>query len=335
MALPTPSKTWQISKNLGPFTSLPSLERAWKNALIGATLGAWTVVRSCGRVGGTTWTAGAADYWATDNAIVHANAGSSHAWIVLKQTGIGSNFQICLDLQNNSGGSQSVHYLFVSPSAGFTGGTTTARPTATDEINCNAKGTGQPEWTNAQDLTVAPARLNVFQSTDGECTRWSIWRNNYQTCFAAVDKPRNPVVGWTTPWVLVIAPPIYNDGQSGNLVTYAQLHDLADGRTYISNGSTRGLCYLTSEAAGGNNKAIGRLMTFGGDLDAGAFPICPIGIYCETSGVRGRLGELYDLWWGSTILNDGDHYPADATRLFVQLNDLVHAWGGGAALIKA
>lgn len=332
MALPTPSKTWQASKNLGPFTALASLERAWKDALIGFASGAWTVVMSCGRVGGTTWTAGAADYWATDNAIAHANEGTAHAWIVLKQVGIASNFQVCLNLINNSGGGGVVHMVYVSPSAGFTGGTTTNRPTATDEINCNAPGA--PEWTAAQNLATYPARLNVFQSTDGECARWSIWLNNYQTCFGLVDKPRNPVAGWTTPWAAVIASQIYNDGQVGNLATYAQLHD-APNRVTVSNGATRGLPYLTSEAIGGNNQAIGRLMSFGGDLDSGAYPICPIGIYCPTAGLRGRLGELYDLWWGSTILNDGDHYPADATRLFVQLNDLVHVWGGGTALLKA
>lgn len=334
MALPTPSKTWQYDKNKGPYTSLSDLELAWKRSLTEAASGAWTVVRSCGRVGGVTWTAGATDYWGTglSNTIAHANEGSSHAWIVLKQTGIASNFQICLNLVNNDGGGPSVHMMYVSASAGFTGGTTTNRPTATDEIACQ---TGiKPQWTDAQNLATYPARLNVFQSTDGECTRWSIWLNNLQTAFCVMDKPRNTVSGWTNPWIYVGATTYYNYATAGNFATYGFLHD-ANTRTFVGQGSTSGSVYLTSEALGGNNQAIGRVMTFGGDLDSGFWPFLPIGIYCSTAGLRGRLGELYDLWWGSVTPNDGDNYPADATRLFVQMNDLILPWGGGAALLRS
>lgn len=333
MALPTPTKTWQYDKNKGPYTSLPDLLYAWKTTLTTWGSAAWTVVRSSGKVGGSTWTAGAADYWATSNAIEAEGPGTAHSWIVLKQTGIATNFQVCFDFILDTAGWPTVVKVYVSASAGFTGGSTTARATATDEIECQDTAV-EPMWVQDFDLSVNPARLNVFQSDDGECTRWSIWVANYQTSFWLFDKPRNPVSGWTNPWVCVGASAYYGDGGVAQRGTIGFLYSAAT-QTFIAQGSTRGLCYLTCESCGSAvTQAIASLMTWTGSLDS-AYPIMPIGIFTTTTSVRGRLGEIYDLWWGSTAVNDGDHYPNDGTRTFVQLNDLVHTWGGGAALVRA
>jgi hypothetical protein len=63
-----------------------------------------------------------------DANVVGAAPGVAHSWAV--DTVHGSLGQLCTDWDSTSDGAFSVYW---SPSAGFTGGTTTARPTATDE----------------------------------------------------------------------------------------------------------------------------------------------------------------------------------------------------------
>lgn len=333
MALPVPEKTWQRSKNQGPYNSRGEVLYAWKTLLTTVASGAWTVVRSCGRVGGVTWTAGASDYWDGPSAIVGDAPGSSHSWIVLAQTALGANWQLCIDHVDHLGGLPSVMKMYVSSAAGFTGGTTTARPTATDEVDLSS-GIA-PEWCGTLPAYTGPWRLNTFISTDGECTRWLIWTANLPTAFIAIDKPKDPVSGWTDPWVVIRTGSHYNDGGPTSFATYALLFQ-ATANTVVGMPGAAANAYLTSESIGNTTTgAVGQQQTYGGDLDSGAYPLMPMGLFCVTSGMRGRLGAIYDLWWGSTTPNDGDDYPNDASRQFVQVNDLVIEWGGGAQMIRA
>jgi hypothetical protein len=48
-----------------------------------------------------------------------------------------------------------------------------------------------------------------------------------------------------------------------------------------------------------------------------------IGIASNTSTASGRHGVVYDLWWGINSYANGDTYPGDASRQFVQLGDLI------------
>lgn len=94
---------------------------AWKAFMITASPGGpgWTVTRSNN---GTTAGAG-------DNIASAADFSNANAWVVLQMPTTGR--ELCLARTGNS----TNHYwrLVYSQSAGFTGGSTSARPTATDE----------------------------------------------------------------------------------------------------------------------------------------------------------------------------------------------------------
>ena len=137
--------------------------RTVKDALIAFASTPWTMRYSCNSV-----TAGAAgdgvDRITTNANLVWASAGSAHSWIVLRQTGIATNFELLLSCEN-AHASGTTLMIVVSPAAGFTGGTTTARPTATDEVVLNAAAVA---WAAS---AVTALRWHLQQSTDGQCTR--------------------------------------------------------------------------------------------------------------------------------------------------------------------
>ena len=308
MALPTLAKTWQYNvNNLSPsqgsaLASNKRVIRLIKDAMIGFASSPWTVVSSS-----NASVANSSDNWASDTDITMDSG--AHSWIVLKQTGIASNFQICFDL--NSASSYYMTYV-VSQSAGFTGGSTTARPTATDEMVCLSSSQYS---NNAADIGL---RWSVMQSTDGECTRILICGAGSLKSIMILDKPANPITGWTNPFY-----------------TFWQIN--ATYSTYFTNyvgkiraGSTDGTINYLQE--GWNSRLASEDITWGNIANeiSGEWGMYPLGFACDTTGIRGRHGSVYDLWAGSSSVAAGDTYPADGSNQFVHFGCLIFPWNGGS-----
>lgn len=313
MALPTPEKTWLLDANV----SCPAQGSACatnryfllelKDTLIAGT-SAWAVKGSSDSA-----TAGMddVDRWVDVGDLIWGTG--NHSWIVLEQSNIATGFQICIDLGLtatvcNAG------YIYVSPSAGFTGGAINARPTATDEYSVLATTT---------DLLVLVTDtgtvLDVWRSSDGQCWRICRFSASAAIVFATIDKAKNPVAGWSAPHVV---------SWRGN-PTYAALWDSANAKTRIVGNNVS--VFLTTEGCGAN--AAGEQINVVGDVDAG-YLISPIGVLCTTAGSRGRHGQLFDLWYGPNAnVNTGDTYPNDASRQFIQVGHLVLPWDGSLPII--
>lgn len=323
MPLPVLQKSWQYNVNQAPISSHSDLLYKIKNSMVSFSSNPWTVVSSS-----NSSVANTNDNWTGSGSVVFQNNGSAHSWIVLKQVGIATNFQVLIVARRNPGGGSDVMFVLYSMNAGFTGGTTTARPTATDEQAFDSDNASLVA--NSANLASTPARLHVMQSTDGQCTRVFIYVNSIPQTMLLFDKPRNPVSGWTIPHVAMYAVQQYNSGASVAQVTYAKLNDAAD-RVKSRVGTTNFNMFLTSE--GCITSMIGEQQTFVSDLDSSAYPMLPMGLFSTTSGARGRHGELFDIYWGSTIINEGDHYPGDSSKQFVQFGDIIHPWNGSTILI--
>lgn len=318
MALPTLVKTWQFNVNNQVTTQATALITnqtqllAIKNALIGFATNPWAVRYSCdSTVAGTA--GDGVDRWASIANLVWAAAGTAHSWIILRQTGIATNYDLCIALEPTSGGGSTL-VIVVSPSAGFTGGTTTARPTATDEI-----AFAPFAWANSSNSS---ARWSVMQSTDGQCTRvMTAWSAAPQT-FLMFDKPTNTSVGWSNPSVTAV---VNNTGMTaynlvGGVTTNFKMRALSITGTQA---------YLTAEGVASNT--IPTDIVFGNianEID-GTWAMCPVGIVCTTSGIRGRHGTIQDLWLGSAARSSGDRYPASGTGLFAQFLGVILPWNGG------
>jgi hypothetical protein len=314
MALPTLAKTWQFDINQtitaqGSATATgKAIIFALKESLIGFAQNPWTVRGSSNSVAAGL---DSVDRWASTANIV--NSSSDHSWIVLRQTGIASNYEVCLDF-NSVGNNMTVA---VSASAGFTGGTISARPTATDEailVNTNA-------YMSGVDTT---HQLHVMQSTDGACTRVIVWRGSTNLCtFMLFDKAVNTVTGWTNP-CLSIMQAITSD----KAITYANL--LAGSNSY-GRYSGNFTALWTCESNGSSIfPELTNIGTITNSID-NAWSFFPIGIASTTINNRGRHGSIADLWWKPISVSDGDTFPNDANnRQFVAFGPLIFPWTNGS-----
>lgn len=329
MALPTLSKTWQFDVNNAAAAGASALITCRnylfeiKNALSGSATLPWIIASSCDGQGG------AGSFGNNDNIdrihladashIVWAAAGSKHTWIVFKQTGLDNNASFCFDCNNATAANATITF---SPAAGFDGGTATAAPTATDGITiCNST------WGGPAAATAG--KISVLQSTDGECTRVLICRSSYAVGYWFFDKIKNPTEGMSTYPLIVSTQGLSTN--TANVSTVANLSDIAKA-TYVSGyiDDTSVLYALTGE--GYASALLNETMAFA-DEDTSSWPMLEIGVYSNTAPHRGRKGEMYDMWWGSTANATGTDYPEDATCQFVQAGHIILPWlGDGTAL---
>lgn len=321
MALPSVSKTYQF--NVGQAitaqgTALATnrrILRTIKNTLIGFGTLPWTVRESCDSV-----TAGSVgdgvDRWSSDSNLVWANSGSAHSWMVLRQTGIATNYEICISCESASANGSSLT-LVVSPSAAFSGGSTTARPTATDEIALLSNAV----W-GGVGSTDSNAKIQAFQSTDGQVTRVFVHVSNTVRTYWSFTKPANAIAGWSNPSMSLAL-----GSASSGVLTYTNLNTNANGKGRV--GSTTCSFYMTGEAFGGS--MLGQQINFAGDISSN-YPISPIGLASLTTSNRDRYGTVYDAWWGADTLSEGTTYPNDASRTHVQFGVMVFPWDGSVVV---
>lgn len=319
MAIPSKTKTWQYSVNqqvLATGTNsgtAAKLLRGIKNSLIGFGLAPWATTYSCDGV--TAGTAGdGVDRWATDNNIVW-NTSGAHSWYVLRQTGIATNFELCLDCLYSSATTMNMT-IAISPSTGFSGGTTSARPTSADEIVLVSDG----YWgVYSQGATSdSNHRYHVMQSTDGAITRIIIYTSGAATGFWDFEKPAISVTGWTNPSVSTVLGS--NNGTA--VITATNLYSTANAK---GKGASEMSMFYTCESR--NNVGIFSVLNSRNDISL-EYPILPIGLESDTVSNKGRHGRLADIFYGLSIIPDGFVYPSDGTNQFVQFGNLIFPWNG-------
>jgi hypothetical protein len=312
MTLPTLAKTWQIVPSVlvgGSATQETNCDELWLaiiDALTSVADGAWTVWGSSDGIAASN--GDGANRWTIVTDLDHNTAGNAHSWIVIESaTGV----QVCIDL--NYASSSPADATIVASFGGFSeDGTTTARPTATDEVTIESS----QMWPTGSGYTY---RVHTMVSTDGEETRVLLSRNGtvYWALMAGVAANRPPLLVWDGRWV------VSRGDASTAQATYAVFRSAAPTRGVIDGAACT--FYFSGEGTAGSS--LGETMTVA-DEDTGEWPIGAIGLYCPTVGHRGRKGAVVDTWWGSTALNDGDTYPSDVSRAMIQLGDFILPWDG-------
>lgn len=326
--LPTLTKTWQFSVNnsTGATGTAIDINRTWvrtvKDAMLAFASTPWTMQYSCDSV-----TAGAAgdgvDRITTNANLVWATAGTAHSWMVLRQTGIATNYELLISCENAAANGNTI-LMVASPSAGFTGGTTTARPTATDQIVLNNPAASWGTTTNTA------IRWHAQQSTDGQCTRILSYQSGALLNATILDKPGSPVTGWSNPSASYATP-------TATALSAATLGALAGAFT-ARIGSTSAL--LSVSAEGLIASAVGASFptnTNWGNIAneiSGEWPMLPVGMISVTATVRGRHGTFQDLWTASGGANTGDTYPSGASNQFAQFGALILPWNGTAVQLS-
>lgn len=286
MSLPTLSKSWTFNCNnaiAAQGTALldnQTLILAIVNALLAS--GKWTVHYSCNST--VAGTAGdGVNRWSTPSNLVGANPGTAHSWMVLKNTNMpGGNYQIRIEIPNSIGSGALT--VARSINAGFTGGSTTTAPTATDQVVLISGTTyGGPSTDQAM-------RWSTEVSSDGQCTRVIVAGGGSLRGFWYFDQTSNPDTGTTYPagdFVGGSATVAYTPG-----LTTTQVYPISATPGTASLGYVSQLIALTSPSSINSN-----------------WPIVPAALIGTTAGVFGYLGMFQDMWVGSASVASGDSYP--------------------------
>lgn len=150
----------------------------------------WTVPGSSNSV--TAGMDGADRLSTTSNIVTTATGGAAHSWCVTKDS---LGLSILFDWSAHATDRRYAK-IYMSPSAGFTGGSITARPTATDEVAVDARDDFL--WASA-GATNSRWLLNVIQRDDGLETYAVGFKDNLAGFFWATFRADQIIPGWTLP----------------------------------------------------------------------------------------------------------------------------------------
>lgn len=363
MAYPTIQRTWQYQVNVvvaAGGTQLITAQTIWrtlKDILKGsgtwtnrngetvASLANWTVSGSSNA--GTAGMDGV-DRWTNNAALVWADSGEARSWIVLRQPGIHAQSEILFALEGFVSAVPEAATTAASPSVGYTGGSTTSRPTATDAIGMtsglNSASPGLVPNTNVGVV------LHVMKSSDGAATRVITCRSGFSTTFWGWERPIHSVDGWTVPYV---GWTLGNSGSpSSSLLTYVEMAKQTSGTggscsringlapdSALGAGSRAALPFSTECIGSATSTSIDPIGDRMGLNDLSSkYPITPVGLdrsNTSYASVRGRHAWMSDLWFGSDAVVDGSTYPLDSSKQFAQFGVVIVPWNGTVPVMTA
>ncbi len=332
MALPTLQKTWQIDANLfvnamGTTDHCSRVLHGIKESLIGFSTNPLTVAGS-----GTTAAAAmdAVDRWISPASLTWGTG--AHSWIVLERV---DGIQICFDLNNSSATSIDV---VVSLSGAFTGGSTTARPTASDEfenVQWNKEATSSTTYyIGFYNTSQATCRYHVWNSTDGLSQRVVGFRRA-NTCFFWRFELIDPVSpNFDPPFIASIVnshTSSYEEALESQyfLDIWGYFEQYKKG-SFRAN-SVNSYLYQTSLRS---EWPMASWALVAEDID-GLLQMTEVVYVSRTTGTRGVLGTSHDLWvTNEAIVNNGDSFPDDPDdRQFTCAGCVVLPWTGDSTVM--
>jgi len=351
MPIAAPSKTWQFDVN-NTITGASAIlaQAAWwialKDALVGFASNPWEIGYSCdGAVAGAA--GDAVDRWVDTGDLVYATSEAvAHSWSVLVNPVTGMELLIeCITTSVTTG---KVIRLVVSGAAGFTGGSTTDSPAATDERVILSGAASQTFGLGLGTNTTAPEIIGHFlHSSDGEVTIIAMDHANDATALAYFGVPDSAADGWPDALVAgwyanidsVTTPvPATLELSDVYLTTVATLNvPRLYGLNYPAAGGAGGELHLISPAVavdgGGGNAVASVCETRHGNVPStndfsGEEEMPRIGLYSALSGDRGTVGRFFDTRWVGDNLTTGDTVPDDGSREWCVQGPWLIPWDG-------
>lgn len=320
MALPTPEKTWQFAHVAPAPSGTTTLDEQniiyqMKEALKAFGTLPWVCA---GSNDGVTAAMDGVDRINTPTKFTFTGTVGA-SWIVLEAP---DGLQMLLYGAN--GGSFSLaFYTKFSRSAGFTGGTTTSIPTATDEDQTTA-GNGHDLFNWSGFPTGVQVACHIMHSTDGEETRMFFCIQGYCDAWIGVGVAGQPGSLWNGRW--------YGHGPftNANLATSQWTWNV--GQNWIKAQTPGGsFGYLNALKDMSQQTNIYEAFTVPNEI-SGEVPLWPLGLYGNPTyitGLRGQAGYLKDWWLTVNSINAGDGFPGDASKQFMSFGSgIVVPWDG-------
>lgn len=339
MPVIAPEKTWEIHANntVGQASEqLTNRSQIWemKESLVdGGTFTTPCIVR-----GSSNSVAGdmdAVDRWVTSaNVIGNHTLNVAHSWIVLEFPGIqfagtANPLQVLISMNGGiSGGVPEAYRSFViSPREGFTGGSATQDPTATDQW--------APFWRGQFFTGVGnmPALIQTVSiASDGSTARVLIGSGaSIEKRWLSFETPKDPVDGWDTPFFFITT---NNNTRFHRVIDWDAVQSQSpkiihkhtsrvagdlDGAGYAREGK----CALMSLSAANVHTTNDPTFNFLHDITFDLL-LSPAWVFSESQGHEGVWGQLQDFHFFSEVNNiSGDSIPATGERTWWVLNGLV------------
>lgn len=341
MATPTLVKTWQYNvNNIMPVVASTALQGQQmlygiKTALTGFASNPWIIAGSSDAAAGAM---DAVDRITASNKLTWTNGGDSGAarsWFVVQNTILG-NFQVLFSCQSNGYNPQELSlFIAVSPGGLFTGGSNTARPTATDEhiLNVGASGNASGFWMSASaGLETVRQILHVQHASDGTATRIIIYRNSRVVTFFNITQLIDTPLSVNIVAYALTLPNLSGASDDNLKMSYNKLNDVSTWH-HLYYGGVRYAASAFCTAEGWINAMAGEQLAVANEI-TGEWWMGPVTVASVTIPIRGRLGRWPDIYFTHTAgLVEGDTFPADASNQFLKVNHMVIPWDGSAPVI--
>jgi hypothetical protein len=274
-------------------------------------LASWEVVGSCDSV---NFNMSGTDLLTGSSKIVFSTG--NHSWIVLKQPLQGNlpeKLQVCLDYNHSSSVAYNVTVVF-SIGAGFSGGSLSSRPTATDEVVVNSIA-----QVLINTVVNGSCGVNCVKSDDGKVTRMILSKDGIleTKAYWAFEELLDVESYWTSKTIAVVAP-----------LTHAGLNGASNLFNY-QGGSNSGRLSWASTI----DKALsdsGAPTTMHRPDYGGAWPVFPCGVFNDLGASRGKLGNCADLYAASYNVPNGQYFAGagGGDFQFVNIGGIVFPWNG-------
>jgi hypothetical protein len=376
MSLPTIEKTWKFNVNhsVGAGVSNKATNQQLlldiKNMLIATgSLGTWTDATGAGVAAPAFWTVryssnsfnfgtpgDGIDRWQSITDVVpynnpQENSPFAHSWIVLKSTALdpGTNFQLLIDYNSSESSAFGDASFIVSRTAGFTGGSLNARPTATDEVFCGSRGgtyvgTYDPIFGSINGIFGGIGyTLHALISTDGFSNRLIVSRGTAVSFILAIERSVTSPAGWTTPIYLIHASAAFGINGSNTVQNGTDAAISAGGLiigglpiamgTALASGGGKYNLYMGQESFGGTftdsgnfPNRVGAPFQFQFDINAFSndYLISQIDLVSDSVGFMGRQGYISDMW--SCSAPAGSTFPVGGGKTYAQFGKIMIPW---------
>ena len=318
MPLPTVEVPWQYS--LGVDLGALSWRLIFiniKNALKSFALNPWVVKGSSNSIVAAM---DGVDRWAVVGDLVATAGAGARSWIVLRNAAAA---ELLVHLHPIASAEGQQYHLLFSAAAGFTGGTTTARPTAADETA--ADGSNVWYWTGGAG---AVNRGQFLHSFDGRETR---------ALFSGSGG-----VGYLGAWLIG---EVANAHASFTKRAYCVFDTFisVNGSLYEVETNGRGVMIATPSAGRRGKVVIESSYTAappGGVNEHQSvvneisleYQMVPLWLATGTTPWA-FAGRIKDVWAGPRALAVGTTYPNSAAREFAQFGSLIVPWDGSVPVV--
>lgn len=291
----------------------------------------WEIDYQCDSV--TAGTPGDAVDRLTDTTdFVWNTTAAAHSWAVFVQRnffGVSDPLYMLIDLTySNSSQRNGAIGIYLSQ-AGFTGGSTTARPTATDEHEVRAEGgtTGASGWQGSDATNHDAVAVHFSMADDG--TKFRVMVCDGGECVARWDlfHVDDADTNWDRPVLMAVTS---HDVEATEVNTWANAWNAqGDGGLYHGYDSVQGA--FTAQAGMPGYGSLETLHTAHASSTFGSrvMPV-PIPLRGNGSPVTGPLTVIPDCWWMHDSPETGEHAEDDQGNLrrFAIFGDMLQPWPG-------